>query len=611
MVGFVAAGGTRKRRFDDSTVAITNLNRRNYRRSKVGQSIFRSLLLIAVYLLENAKASDDHSDKLFYKGDAKVESFIFDFFLPKDEFASEADSFPKDFMSVTPVATTTTSPQQTDSDDSKEAEYKPHFLFSDDNGFRVVEFYAQWCGHCQHYKPEFIQLAKDVTTNNPKIKFYAVSCANYNEICNVMDIHAYPTVMIFKENSVANVAPKKLSQINSETILKLAGHDLSKEEKNREEKDSVSERVDDSNGGESSTSHAEKPGKVWSSDEISKDDVFYDALKSFDYSLRTGVHTNTGSLSYERQEALTEWLTLLKASVPIQEWRIHTTVVKLLEKIDFVSEKQSNLKKVLNLHGQDRQSGWSSSCARGEPGAGYTCGLWQLMHIISVGIVEQNAHQDDAKDRISTLRAADTLRNFIANFFGCEECVDNFLSMYDSCELRNCEVLDDKNGPSLKEHWIKFPIWLWLAHNQVNVRLRKEELERKSQTLSPADAIAARWPPRQLCEDCWDVHNGYDENAVYTFLKDTYWPDSRSSSPMQGSFLTQATLSLQEYHHSRLFIICSILFFFLVIMCGICANEVRMMIYLCKKTATTYVRPLKKSPKRDEHVEMHALKESG
>ena len=103
---------------------------------------------------------------------------------------------------------------------------------------------------------------------------------------------------------------------------------------------------------------------------------------------------------------------------------------------------------------------------------GYTCGLWQLFHIMSVGVVEYNKHHHHGSldDLIATRRASETLRNCklvvvdcylyfcachvyhrlifslssfpslldIDHFFQCDVCRMNFLSMYDTCAVSLC-----------------------------------------------------------------------------------------------------------------------------------------------------------------------------
>ena len=38
----------------------------------------------------------------------------------------------------------------------------PDFIYGANNGPRVVEFYAPWCPHCQHFRDHFVEFARQV-----------------------------------------------------------------------------------------------------------------------------------------------------------------------------------------------------------------------------------------------------------------------------------------------------------------------------------------------------------------------------------------------------------------------------------------------------------------
>ena len=144
---------------------------------------------------------------------------------------------------------------------------------------------------------------------------------------------------------------------------------------------------------------------------------------------------------------------------------------------------------------------------------------------MTVGVVEWNMMlgEDQLDDlSISTVHAADTLRNFIANFFGCEVCRVNFLSSYDECSLGRCDRLtEDYYG---YDHWIQLPVWLYETHNAVNLRLLKEEYEREKRGVpTVSDEKNKQWPPREDCPKCWRVDDAWDEESVYKYLRIEYW----------------------------------------------------------------------------------------
>lgn len=151
---------------------------------------------------------------------------------------------------------------------------------------------------------------------------------------------------------------------------------------------------------------------------------------------------------------------------------------------------------------------------------GYTCGLWQLFHVMSVGVVEHNKHGHDI---IPTGHVSETLRNYIENFFQCEVCRMNFLLMYDNCEFDRCHRLSDKPS-TLEKDWQELPLWIWEVHNDVNVRLMGERLERDNQS-KPNDfeSQQARWPALFTCPNCWREDKSWQEEEVYRHLHSVYW----------------------------------------------------------------------------------------
>ena len=83
---------------------------------------------------------------------------------------------------------------------------KPSFLYQPSSDAppppaRVVEFYAPWCPHCQHFKPKYIKLAKAVTAKHPDIEFHAVSCTAHTQLCREQNVNGYPTLKLFREGS--------------------------------------------------------------------------------------------------------------------------------------------------------------------------------------------------------------------------------------------------------------------------------------------------------------------------------------------------------------------------------------------------------------------------
>ncbi|MCL7044165.1 hypothetical protein MKW94_002209 [Papaver nudicaule] len=136
---------------------------------------------------------------------------------------------------------------------------------------------------------------------------------------------------------------------------------------------------------------------------------------------------------------------------------------------------------------------------------GFSCGLWVLLHSLSVRI------EDGESDF-----AFKTTCEFIHDFFVCEECRQHF---YEMCSR--------VSSPFKKA--TDYALWLWTAHNQVNERLIKEEATHKTGDPKFPKMI---WPPRQLCPSCYlsqpsrgkndTVAIDWNKDEVYKFLANYY-----------------------------------------------------------------------------------------
>lgn len=383
----------------------------------------------------------------------------------------------------------------------------PQFLSKDEKEDRVVEFYAAWCGHCQHYKPKYIQIARNVNKVR-RLAFYAVPCPIHGKICKDQEIHGYPTVKFFPGGSAEGVVLKH--SISARDILIDHLHVDQEEvqsklsEPNNLRKVKNSMKLVASQKTHSSSNH----------------DVFRDATLSFEYALKSSVFATSDVLDKTQASVLQKWLNLVGKSVPVEMISVKKDAINL-KKVD-VDETFQSEHSLLQYFSDRTERNWSTNCSKGSSGAGYTCGLWELLHILTIGVVEWN--MSSPYERISTNDAADTIRDYIEHFFMCDDCRKNFLSMYDACQFQRCDRLTSDVSDGSRERWRQLPLWLWETHNDVNVRLMEEERkERGLPKASQEEMQSARWPSRSDCAKCWLEGGGWNEDEVYIFLHSHYW----------------------------------------------------------------------------------------
>jgi len=154
------------------------------------------------------------------------------------------------------------------------------------------------------------------------------------------------------------------------------------------------------------------------------------------------------------------------------------------------------------------EQAWGS-CRGSTPGSrGYPCALWQLFHVLAA-----NAPDDGG---VLWLTA---VKGFMGNFFPCQDCSQHFVGLASEDEAARVRTADEAL------------LWSWRAHNKVNERVAKDEMEGGFEDpLHPK----VQWPPPALCPACrlgggatdggGGVGSGsdWDEGETLKFLKRYY-----------------------------------------------------------------------------------------
>lgn len=119
---------------------------------------------------------------------------------------------------------------------------------------------------------------------------------------------------------------------------------------------------------------------------------------------------------------------------------------------------------------------------------GFSCGLWQLFHYLTV----QANNSERSNDPLEVLHA---IHGFVKYFFGCTHCSQHFQEMAEKNHMWNVATKDNA------------VLWLWSAHNEVNNRLAGDDTE------DPAFK-KIQYPARDVCSKCYQQIIPFDESAV-------------------------------------------------------------------------------------------------
>jgi hypothetical protein len=107
--------------------------------------------------------------------------------------------------------------------------------------------------------------------------------------------------------------------------------------------------------------------------------------------MRNEIYTRSGELSKEQQRVLLSFFELLHVTLP-QSWAMTKLLQELIDNFVYIVRSEDYLLAVLDEYPATAES-WSMSCSHGAADEGYTCGLWELFHAMSVGYVVRNKNE--------------------------------------------------------------------------------------------------------------------------------------------------------------------------------------------------------------------------
>lgn len=279
-----------------------------------------------------------------------------------------------------------------------------------------------------------------------------------------------------------------------------------------------------------------------------EEELILDVSLSLTVALETGLMMGIDDL--KARTVMRRWLDLLSVSLP-PEWGIHRLIDDLRSRFTYATKNKDIFRTIIREHPLPRQ-GWSSSCKTNRSASGFSCGFWKLLHTVAVGVAEQQGGKSlvvsgmmsPTTKTFSPMEAADTIRDYINEFFTCRPCRENFVKNYDACENnRRCDRLTDEIDGATTADWKELPLWLWEVHNEVSVRIVKERVESSygpkgvKNHATVKDEVGAIWPNVETCILCFNGDGTWNEGQIFRFLEKSYWPDAELD-PMHDKLLT-------------------------------------------------------------------------
>ena len=98
---------------------------------------------------------------------------------------------------------------ETDTPKSKKSASSDNSSLEPESGECVIAlFYADWCPHCQHFKPEFkkamVKLNGKMNNKNKTMRFEMVDCDADKNIAKKYDVSGFPTVKILNDDNTVD-----------------------------------------------------------------------------------------------------------------------------------------------------------------------------------------------------------------------------------------------------------------------------------------------------------------------------------------------------------------------------------------------------------------------
>lgn len=468
---------------------------------------------------------------------------------------------------------------------------QPNFVFSEDQGFRVVIFYIDWCPVCQDVVPQFIEFAQRMQTYN--VSVHAVSCMVNKYLCLRLNLPGYPMIRLYAPGQVVNGQELSLSELHPLRVLEHFHIPLDSRAKQALLEDlpvassSLKRPIDWKSRlsnwfffWRSRSSFATGPSYRRTPHELESD-----IHLSLDWTLRHSVFTTTpdesSSLSEEAKTALLHWLLIMDKTLPPSWEQLHTLLHELVGNFLFATKSEDYLVSFLDRY-PPNATHWSGGCTGGveQPHHnGYSCGLWTMFHAVTVGTVEFNI-LSMKRNRLATDEVAKYVRDFVEHFFNCLSCRQHFVESFDSCEHRRCHLLTvEAQNQTLPAEWRQLPLWLARAHNDVNLQKVQKQLARSgleattTQRLAETDPamVNAAWPRAIDCKSCWTSTTNpgtrqWAEDSVYEYLKREYFTayPSHDTTPgarvMVGSDASNSVETVQFRHFVASCVLLALLF---------------------------------------------------
>jgi len=443
----------------------------------------------------------------------------------------------------------------------------------------IINYYAKWCPHCQHFAPTYSDTASRFPS--AKIGFGAMNCADPSnrEFCSSIGVKSYPTLRAYDNNAAAgqrSISPDKGDSKDGKDLGDSKGGTEDPKrgvafEAEHRDVDTLVKRLTQHFGiealaGGNRGSSAVLSGTCPTTEDVeasrgSAEDREHDAKVALSYTFSQGVlqsavtKDSSSVLSGDALLELSKWLRFVKPHLSTSS-QSSTSLVKLSNVVESATSAD-----VLPTETWLQALRENPMVQKYEPDGDvvaqmrfcktYTCGLWQAFHILTL-----RAGTSDGSSSISSAprntsasvpEVLERIKGFVVNFFTCDDCRQHFREAYDSRQFGLDRLAgDDAKGAAL---------WLWRMHASVEARVSTSPDCQQARKASGASTVVHPWPKSSFCSGCWStgksglesgsrgafafaIDGGEESNddSIYAYLRAAYLAeDEREKTTQRGT----------------------------------------------------------------------------
>lgn len=448
---------------------------------------------------------------------------------------------------------------------------------------RVALFYHPASPLCIQLRDRYVAVAREIRRRSIRapVEFWAVSCEVHRDACDDLGVNAVPRILAFPKGKIDGLLVTRTNEngIEVEKIIDLLGVALKDvDEEETDKKEELEEESAQLHDIEERAKAADDPYRmrIGETDHMQEilhphsdlSDVFADATVSLLHSIDGATEKDSkGDIvpwSWDHYHAFREWLDLVHWSLPTRDMaKVHNIINDLRNNINAIEDRPHEITRILASHDYFKKSPkWSKSCSDSKKeNEGYTCGFWKLLHIISIGVVEQHKSVLGDLQRVRIANVAHTISDYVEHFgfANSDDGKELFRETFQDClEEKQCQLqlglqanglfsrFRQRNLPAKTDKsWKELAIFLWKIHQ--NYRVNKlSTVEDGHDSLQKVEDLL--WPPVALCPLCYSTQRMSDvivadnqvmddkmdvdarskiiwnKEKVFEQLKHEYWP---------------------------------------------------------------------------------------